>query len=179
MYPKDSSNPDILLQYADAAMYMVKASTKRDNYKYFDKALVPSVARHNNLQELLENAVPENDFVLHYQPLVNTETGKIFGAEVFPRLKTEASFEYSADELIPVAEDVGLMGKLGIWIVREALSQFTKWNEKYNTEFYMSINLSALQLLDSTFISFLKSESTRVKFPLSKMGLDISTTVML
>ncbi|WP_026523324.1 putative bifunctional diguanylate cyclase/phosphodiesterase [Butyrivibrio sp. MB2005] len=179
LYPKDSSNPDLLLQYADAAMYMVKASTKRDDYKYFDKALVPSVARHNNLQDLLSNAVPEDDFVLHYQPLVNTQTGRIFGAEVFPRLKKEASFEYSADELIPVAEEVGLMGKLGTWIVQTALEQFTKWNEKYNTEFYVSINLSALQLLDSGFISFLKSESSRVNYPLKKLGLDISTTVML
>ncbi|WP_026527319.1 putative bifunctional diguanylate cyclase/phosphodiesterase [Butyrivibrio sp. VCD2006] len=179
LYPEDSSDSSLIVSYADAAMYSVKKSSIRDDYKFFDKALVESVEHHKILENILKKADPDLDFTLNYQPIVEIETGKLIGAEVFPRLKRKIDFEYSTGELIPIAEECGLMGELGKWISTESVNQIKKWNDESGRELNLSINMSALQLLDSAFIGHLKKITQDKDFPSSKLGLDISTNVML
>ncbi|WP_091870601.1 bifunctional diguanylate cyclase/phosphodiesterase [Butyrivibrio sp. INlla16] len=179
IYPEDSDDVNLVVSYADAAMYSVKRSTIRDDYKFFDKALVASVEKHRLLESIIKKADPEKDFILHYQPIVNMSTGKLLGAEVYPRLKQNTDFEYSIGELIPIAEECGLMDSLGKWIVTEAVSRMSTWNSNRDEALNISINLSALQLLDATFINHLKKVTKDMNFPIGNLGLDISTSVML
>ena len=179
VYPEDSTDSSLIVSYADAAMYSVKRSAKRDDYKFFDKALVASVERHRMLESILKESDPKNDFVLQYQPIVNISTGALIGAEVFPRLKKAVDFDYSPGELIPIAEECGLMGDLGKWIATESVNQINSWNKATGKNLCVTINLSALQLLDTTFISHLKKLTSEVDFPTDRLGLDISTNVML
>ncbi len=179
LYPNDSNDPDLIQQYADAAMYTVKRSGNKDGFRFFDKGLIAMVEKRKQLELIMEKSVPEKDFFLHYQPIMNLERGRIIGAEVFPRLKTATDFDYNAADIISIAEENGLMGELGKWIISEALRQVLKWNKKYDLDLISSLNLSALQLLDASFISHLKNEVNSTGYHINRLGLDISTNVML
>ena len=177
VYPTDSDNTETLMSYADAAMYTVKHSAHKEGIRAFDRSLVETVEAHKALEERLQNADPEKDFVLYYQPRVDAETGELIGAEAFPRLRGEDS--YSAAELLPIAEEVGLMKRLSIWIAQTAVSQLRVWNRSRKKPLYMSLNLSPLQLLDKDFVSDLKNIVRQQDIEVSLIHLDIGNSVIM
>ena len=177
VYPDDSTDPADLIRYADAAMYSVKHSQNKDDYRIFDVSLVETVEKHRALEEKLKEADPIRDFVLFYQPRFDADTGKMVAVEVFPRLKGE--YDYSASELISTVEEVGVMNRLGNWIIGTALDQLSHWNRVYHKELSISINVSPLQLLDADFIDNLKKTTEENKLSPSQIILDISNEVMM
>lgn len=178
-YGTHAKDPEDLLRYADAAMYAVKHSGKKDDYRIFDSGLVATVEKHRALETKLKNASPEHDFVLHYQPKLEKETGKLSGVEVFPRLKGPGNDIYTAGELIPIAEEVGIMSRLGIWIATEAVSHVEKWNRAHHLELSVSINLAPLQLLDEEFLNALKRIASESTMPIHKIILEVSNEVIM
>lgn len=177
VYPDDSDQTEILMRYADAAMYAVKHSGIKDNYRLFDISLVESVEKHKALEERLKKAEPEKDFILHYQPRIDAETGLLTAAEVFPRLKGEGG--YTAADLLPIAEEVGLMNRLGNWIIENAIDQLKSWRDEYGLDLSISVNLSPLQLLDMDFLQKLKSVVKSKGLSPEKVHLDISNDVIM
>ncbi len=177
VYPDDSEQTEILTRYADAAMYAVKHSGNKDNYRLFDISLVETVEKHKTLEERLKKAEPDRDFVLHYQPRVDAETGLLTAAEVFPRLKGENN--YTAADLLPIAEEVGLMNRLGNWIIETAIDQLTTWRREYGLDLSISVNLSPLQLLDADFLQKLKEVVRNNNLSPGKVHLDISNDAIM
>lgn len=177
VFPDDSRDPEVLMRYADAAMYAVKRSKKKDDYKFFDRSLVESVERHKDLEEKIKNSEPERDFVLHYQPRFDAINGKLIAAEVLPRLKGYDSF--TAADILPVAEDAGIMNKLGIWLTDEAIRQVAKWRDENHVEISFSINLSPLQLVDVDFIYNLKRLTKENHLDPARVNLDISNEAIM
>jgi diguanylate cyclase (GGDEF)-like protein len=176
-YPDDSTEPELLLRYADAAMYSVKHSNLKDNYRFYDSSLIEIVNSHKDLVEKLKNADPAKDFCLHFQPRVDALTGKVTIAEVFPRLKDNDSV--TAADLIPIAENVGLMNRLGLWIADNALEHLKKWQEDYGSDLSISINLSPLQLLDKQFLESLKELPKEYDIDVSNIQLEISNEAIM
>ncbi|MCR5775287.1 MAG: EAL domain-containing protein [Lachnospiraceae bacterium] len=177
VYPGDSKDTGTLIRYADAAMYSVKHSGHKDGYRLFDHSLIESVEKHNKLEEMLERSDPAKDFVLYYQPRISAGTGKLIGVEAFPRIKADDSFP--AAQFLPIAEEVGLMNRLNIWIAETGIRQLNEWNKADGTDIYISLNLSALQLLDRDFIEHLKSLTKQLELDASKIHLDISNEVIM
>ncbi len=177
VYPDDTNDPASLIRYADAAMYAVKHSQNKDGYRLFDIGLVESVEKHKALEERLKNADPAKDFVLHYQPRIDAGTGRLTAAEVFPRLMGDST--YTAADLLPIAEEVGLMNRLGNWIVETAISQQKKWRDAHNIDLSISINLSPLQLLDMDFLEKLKNLVSSNGLKPKSVHLDISNDVIM
>ena len=177
IYPDDAREPELLMRYADAAMYSVKHSSNKDDYRFFDITLVESVQKHKALEDRLKNANPAKDFELHYQPRIDAETGKVIGAEVFPRLKGEDN--YTAADILPIAEEVGLMSRLGNWIIEEALAKQKTWKDVYGADLSVSINLSPLQLLDMEFLANLKQLTRELGTEPRMIHLDISNDVIM
>jgi diguanylate cyclase (GGDEF)-like protein len=177
VYPDDSTDPGTLVRYADAAMYAVKHSQNKDDYKIFDITLVESVEKQKALEEMVRNCDPARDFVLYYQPRFNADTGQLVAVEAFPRLKDEN--EYMASELIPIVEEVGAMNRLGRWIITKALSDLHHWNQVYHKNLSVSINVSPLQLLDKDFIVNLKRLTEENSLLPGQIILDISNEVMM
>lgn len=172
VYPDDATDQDTLFRYADAAMYMVKHSSNKDGYKIFDNSLVASVDKHKALEDKLRKSDPDKDFLLHYQPRFEAATDNLVEIEAFPRLKGEDNI--SAEELLPIAEEVGLMHRLGLWITKTALMQLRAWEDAYNLKAAIAINLSPVQLLDASFISQVKELSRRYDIAPSRIHFDIS-----
>ena len=177
VYPDDEKEPELLIRYSDAAMYAVKHSANKDGYKFFDISLVESVEKHKALELKLKNSNPSRDFVLHYQPRIDAGSGKLIGAEVFPRLKDDDS--YTAADILPIAEEVGFMARLGNWIIEAALAQEKAWKDNFGKDISMSINLSPLQLLDSEFLNNLKHITTAYGLDPGMIRLDISNDAIM
>jgi diguanylate cyclase (GGDEF)-like protein len=177
VYPEDSDNTETLMRYADAAMYTVKHSTHKDGYRIFDRSLIDTVEIKRLLESRLKNADPARDFALYYQPRVSSQTGELIGAEVFPRLRGED--EYSAAQLLPIAEEVGLMKRLSIWIAETAIRQLCAWNKDRKDKLYISLNLSPLQLLDKDFVEFLTQVTKELDIDTSLIHLDIGNSVIM
>ena len=177
VFPNDSEDTDVLMRYADAAMYSIKHSGQKDGYKKFDRSLVEHVERHKYLENRLKNADPEKDFSLYYQPRFSAGTGVLAGVEVFPRLKGDDS--YTASQLLPIAEEVGLMNSLSRWIAGTAIRQLSEWNEGRDRLLYISLNLSPLQLLDRDLVEYLRDLVSEQKLDPGLIHLDVGNDVIM
>ena len=97
--------------------------------------------------------------------------------EVFPRLKGDDN--YTASQLLPIAEEVGLMGRLSIWIAETAIKQLYQWNTEKGKQLFISLNLSPLQLLDQGFVDYLKSLTGELGLNPSLIHLDVGNDVIM
>lgn len=178
LYPHDSSSIEELLQYADAAMYYVKKSGNKDNYKFFNKRLIEIISTTSSIERRLKTAKPEKDFVLFYQPHVSTKTKQIEGAEVYVHLSGDLE-DISPVEIIKAAEESGYITKLGVWVINTAIRQIDAWNKKYGKALSLTINMSPLQLVNTQFEKTLKNVTKELDFLPSMITLDVSNAVIM
>ncbi|MBO6215416.1 MAG: EAL domain-containing protein [Lachnospiraceae bacterium] len=131
------------------------------------------------LEKRIRKTDPKKDFVLYYQPRYDEEAGELSGVEVFPRLREGSQYDISADKLVQIAENTGVMNRLGIWIAEEAISSLADWNRTSGKKYTMSINLSTRQIMDSRLLDSLKeiTESRGVEPEL--VNLDVQNEVLM
>ena len=144
MYPANGENPDALLQFADAAMYQAKKNG-RDIYCYFAPELTQATKRRRRLDQDLYQACQRGEFVLHYQPLVSTDVGRITGVEALLRWYHPEEGLISPNEFIPQLEELGLMAEVGDWVLRTACLQNIAWQKEGLPPIRMAVNVSAQQ----------------------------------
>ncbi len=178
IFPRDTRDYEQLLSYGDAAMYEIKNSRNKDGYKFFDSKMTTAIEKQYSIAKAVKSSVPEEDFMLYYQPQVDTDSGEILGVEIYPHLKGEME-SVSPSDLIPIAEEAGIMTRLGIWIVKEAFETISNWNKKYDLDMGFSINLSPLQLLDAELIEALETLGNQYGIDKGKVILDISNEVIV
>ncbi len=112
-----------------------------------------AVKRRMTLESALRRAVIQKNFVLHYQPQINLETGEIIAVEALVRWKTEDSGTVMPGDFIPLAEETGLINEIGEWVLREGCRQAKEWQDMGLAKARrMAINLSARQFSDKGFL---------------------------
>ncbi|MEO7744582.1 MAG: EAL domain-containing protein, partial [Usitatibacter sp.] len=164
MYPEDGRDPQTLMKNADTAMFHGKGVGK-NTYQYFTAQMNVAVKRRMKLESALRRAVMQKNFVLHYQPQVDLESGEILGVEALVRWQTEDSGIVMPGDFIALAEETGLINELGEWVLREGCRQAREWHDRGLGGKRMAINLSARQFSDRGFLDMV----TRV---LAETGLD-------
>jgi diguanylate cyclase (GGDEF)-like protein/PAS domain S-box-containing protein len=164
LYPEDGRDAQTLMKNADTAMFHGKGLGK-NTYQYFTSQMNIAVKRRMTLESALRRAVMQKDFVLHYQPQINLETGEIIAVEALVRWKTEDSGTVMPGDFIPLAEETGLINEIGEWVLREGCRQAKEWEGMGLPRRRMAINLSARQFGDRAFLDMV----TRV---LADTGLD-------
>ena len=164
LYPEDGRDAQTLMKNADTAMFHGKGLGK-NTYQYFTAQMNIAVKRRMTLESALRRAVMQKDFVLHYQPQIDLESGEIIAVEALVRWKTEDSGTVMPGDFIPLAEETGLINEIGEWVLREGCRQARKWQDMgLPSSRRMAINLSARQFADRGFLDMV----TRV---LSDTGL--------
>ena len=144
IYPVNGTNLDSLLKDSDVAMYSVK-SGGRNNYKLFTPVMSMGDKQLVDLKSELKDSLSKNEMLLYYQPMVDLYSEKIIGAEALVRWKHPKYGIISPSEFIPQAEENGLIGPLGEWVLKTACTQAKKWQESGFGPVYVSVNLSFFQ----------------------------------
>ncbi len=144
-YPKDGVSSGTLLRKADSAMYKAKELGK-NNYQYFTKQMDVEANQRHELEKALHQAVENNEFSLNFQPIINAENRSVIGAEALIRWNHEQLGYVSPADFIPLAEEIGLIVKIGEWVLREACKQAVVWqNELEDKGMYVAVNMSSRQ----------------------------------
>ncbi len=148
IYPDDSQHPEMLQKNADQAMYAAKASG-RNRYHYFTIELEQQAQRRRQLIRDLRTAIERRQFEVYYQPIVEIGSDRLTKAEALLRWHHPDDGIVSPATFIPVAEECGLIAKIGDWVFYRATEQVRQWRERYGIDFQVSINTSPQQWLDN------------------------------
>ncbi|OYD54464.1 diguanylate cyclase [Thauera propionica] len=150
LYPDDGQSVDVLLKHADTAMYGAKAAG-RNNYQFFVAAMNERANERLKLESALRRAVAERQLLLHYQPQIDTRSGRPIGCEALVRWQHPERGLVPPAQFIPIAEDSGMIVPIGEWVLREACRQQAEWNAAGLRDLTVAINISALQFQRADF----------------------------
>jgi diguanylate cyclase (GGDEF)-like protein/PAS domain S-box-containing protein len=153
VYPDDAGNAETLVQQAETAMYAAKAQGQH-SYRFFTASMSERTLARRKIETALRHAMKRQELVLHYQPKVDAQSGRIVGAEALLRLLVDGDPLYAPDQFIPVAEDTGLIMPIGAWVLREACQQAKRWKDA-GVGLPVSVNVSPLQFQHADFYAWL------------------------
>jgi diguanylate cyclase (GGDEF)-like protein/PAS domain S-box-containing protein len=142
--PNDSKDPETLIRNADTAMYRAKEQG-RNTYQVFTPEMNAEVTKRLNMETAMRYALKREEFVLHYQPLINIASGEIAGVEALVRWNHPEWGLVPPVQFIPLAEETGLIIPLGEWVLHAACKQCKRWQEAGFKAFKVAVNLSARQ----------------------------------
>ncbi|MEX3688140.1 EAL domain-containing protein [Paraburkholderia sp. BR14263] len=142
VYPQDGNDAETLMKKADVAMYRAK-DMGRNTFQFFEPEMNANVGARLNLERRLRRALRDSEFLLHYQPQVEIEGGRIIGMEALVRWRDPEVGLVSPAQFIPVAEESGLIGPLSDWVLREACRQNRAWQLAGLPPVRVSVNFSA------------------------------------
>lgn len=145
LYPDDGNTIENLLINADQAMYSAKQQG-RNRYQYFTPSMQKAGQKRKRLITELRQALGEDQMYVVYQPIVELSSGNVHKAEALVRWKHPKRGMISPVDFIPIAEETGMIHRLGHWIFQTAASQADAWRKTIHPEFQVNINLSPVQL---------------------------------
>lgn len=155
-YPKDGQSADALLAQADAAMYCAK-QRGRNNMQCFEPGMDTITRERFKLESALHEALEKQQFELHYQPKVDTESGRITSAEALIRWRHPERGLITPDEFIPLAEECGLISVIGEWVLREACRQCNRWQRDGLPPLRIAINVAASQFRQGNLLHVIRN----------------------
>jgi diguanylate cyclase (GGDEF)-like protein/PAS domain S-box-containing protein len=144
VYPDDGSDADTLIKYADTAMYRAKEAGQ-DAFRFFTAEMNAESLARLELENALRRAIDNEEFVLHFQPKVHIESGRISGAEALIRWQRPGHGMVSPALFIPILEETGLIVRVGSWVLHEACRRISEWGKSGVGPVHLSVNVSGIQ----------------------------------
>ena len=155
-YPNDGDDVFTILKHADQAMFKAKEQG-RNRYSYFTHSMQIEATNRQQIAMELRQAIKNRELEIYYQPIVNSETGKIHKAEALLRWNHPTEGIVKPEKFIQIAEDTGLILKIGQWTFKKVCKQLKKWIPNYGENFQISINKSPKQFINrSAYLKWLK-----------------------
>jgi diguanylate cyclase (GGDEF)-like protein len=174
MAPADGNSAEALLKNADMALYLAK-SEGRGTFRFFEPEMDSRLLRRHDIERDLSRAIAEERFELHYQPVVNLHSGAVRAFEALLRWNHPALGWLPPGEFIPVAEECGLIVKLGEWVLRQACRQAAAWPERLS----IAVNLSPLQFRDARLVDTIVDVLADCGLAANRLELDITEKTLL
>ncbi|MHA7964684.1 sensor domain-containing protein [Paenibacillus sp. CAU 1782] len=178
MYPDDGGDVESLLKSADAAMYLAKDKGK-SNFQFFTKGLSYSVAYKVRLESDLRKALEQEQFALYYQPQMNMQTGQIVGMEALIRWQHPELGTIHPVQFIPIAEETGLIVRIGEWVFQTACRQAMEWQKAGHRDLSMAVNISLRQFMQSNLIDMLTGILQSTGLSAKHLELEISESMAM
>ena len=179
VYPHDGDTVEALLKQADTAMYIAKEQGK-NNYQLFSPVMQKQMDLRLVLKKGIRDGLQNGQFILHYQPRHNLQTGEITGMEALVRWQHPEKGLIHPDYFIPQAEETGLITLLGEWVLLEACRQNMKWQHMGYQPVMITVNVSCVQLLNqSKFLGVLRKTLANTGMEPRLLQLDITESAML
>jgi diguanylate cyclase (GGDEF)-like protein len=178
VYPDDGGDGAGLIKSADTAMYAAKAAGG-NRYRYFKPAMNDRVVERQFMEEGLRRALERQEFVMHYQPKVDLQSGGVIGAEALIRWRHPERGLISPGQFISVAEQCGLIVPMGQWVLGEVCRQARTWKDVGLPRLAISVNLSATELKSTTFLDDVRRMVTDASLEAADLELEITEGVLM
>jgi len=178
MYPDDATDPGTLVKYADTAMVRAKEAG-RDGYRFFTAGMNVQVLARLDLEVALRSALEGGQFVLHYQPKLELNTGRVTGVEALLRWHRPGHGLVYPAEFVPVLEETGMVVRIGDWIVDEACRQIAEWNEQGVREVRVAVNVSSRQFVEGNLEGVVRAAIERHGIDPGMLELELTESALM
>ncbi|MBC2721872.1 bifunctional diguanylate cyclase/phosphodiesterase [Desulfosporosinus sp.] len=178
LYPTDGNDLEALVKQADTAMYYAKEKG-RNNCQFFTAGLNIKANQRLSTENSLRKALVRGEFVLHYQPQVDLESGVIVGLEALIRWNSVELGMVSPEDFISIAEETGLIVPIGEWVLRTACAQNKLWQTQGYEPVRMSVNISARQFQEPNFIKLVQQILEETELDSRWLELEITESIAM
>lgn len=178
MFPRDGSDYETLLGCADIAMYKNKKE-RSGSYQFFTKELKQNLLERTLLEMDLRQAIEKEQFHLQYQPIYSLDTKEIVGVEALLRWNHPVKGMISPGIFIPLAEETGMIVKLGNWVIKEACRQMKSWLDAGLPPVSMAVNISIAQFSHPLFIDYVKEALKESELDPKYLNIEVTESMML
>ena len=172
IYPHDADDVDSLLQRADNAMR--DAQSRGGGFKYYCAETDAAAARKLKIEHMLHEAVDRNELDLAYQPITEVDGGRVIAAEALLRWRQPDGSYISPAEFVPVAEECGLMNRIGEFVLERACRQLTQWHAAGIHLPTMCVNVAKVQLMSGDFVPTVKRALAKYNVEPQALELELS-----
>jgi len=173
-----STASETLLQNADVAMYRAK-SRGGDCLMMYSLDMSAGAQSRLSMENALFNAIGRNELLLHYQPLISAKTGKLSGVEALLRWNHPEYGMVAPAEFIPLAEETGLIGAIGEWVLRTACTQMNAWYERGLPRITLSVNLSSRQFRQENVADTIRKVLDDTGFDPNNLELELTESLLM
>jgi|GEM_PF-457540 len=178
LYPQDSNSAEYLLKYADTAMYRAKEEG-RNNVQFYSTEMTERALEHMAMKTSLQQALANEEFIIHYQPQINVSTHKLVGLEALVRWQHPTMGMLSPDKFIPLAEESSLIVEIDKWVMKSAMKQVSKWYKAGLNPGVLALNLSIKQLECGDFPKKVEDRLKKYNFDAQWLELEITERQMM
>ena len=172
--PRDGRSVEMLIRSADLALYRSK-DQGGGSHNAYEPQLHQEAEERRVLEIALRKALENNEFLVHYQPVVSAESGQIEGFEALLRWINPTLGNVSPARFVPVAEDARLIGPIGEWVLRTACQEAKRWPDTVR----IAVNVSAEQLTDSSFVTSVISALSHSGLSPNRLELEVTESVFM
>jgi diguanylate cyclase (GGDEF)-like protein/PAS domain S-box-containing protein len=176
--PDDALDSETLIKYADTAMYRAKQAG-RNTFRFFTPQMNTDVVERLDLEAALRDAIQNEEFVLHYQPKMHVETGRVTGAEALLRWERPGHGLVMPDAFIPALEETGLIVEVGNWVIAAACKQVGQWSGTEVGPIQVSVNVSGRQLLEGRIDEVIGRELQANGIPGSLLEVELTESTLM
>jgi len=177
-FPEDGSDGSQLLKNADTSMYHSKKEGL-GKYCFYNREMNKTSFERLELENQIRYALENNEFHLLYQPQVNVKTDTVTHLEALLRWQSHALGYVPPDAFIPVAEEMGIINQIGIWVISEACRQIKAWSRNGVASVTVAVNVSASHLMSVDLIEHIEKEIRQNEIHYSQLELEITEAVFL
>ena len=178
LFPDDAQDPEALLRNADVAVYRAK-KLGGDCVQLFDPAMNKEALERLALENALRRAVPDNQFVLYYQPLLDVTTGRIDGSEALLRWQHPEKGMLAPGAFMELAELTGVITQLTPWILWTACHQAKTWTARLGRPLSIAVNLSARQFQDPNLVRYVDEALREAELDPGLLDLEITESLAM
>ncbi len=178
LYPVDGPEVDKLLQHADTALNHAK-ERGRNNFQFFSREMNKKAEERLSLESALRRALTRHEFELFYQPLVDFRSGEMNGSEALLRWRLNGGRPISAQRLIPLAEETGLIVPIGDWVLQTACKQAKSWVNMGLPPVRVGVNLSGRQLEQDNIVATVTRSLEEVDLDPDLLNLELTESIVM
>lgn len=178
IYPYNGLSMQTLMKNADLALYRAKEHG-RNNYEFYNTEMTNQAQEKLALQNALGHALAKKEFFLHFQPKMIIDTKRISGVEALLRWKNKEYSTVTPDEIVMLAEEMGLIVQVSEWILHESCKQLKIWHDAGMTSLTIAVNCSSRQIKQTTFVNHLLHILSSFNLPAHLIEIEVTESTLM
>ena len=177
IFPRDGDDEVKLMKAADTAMYVAKQAGKQ-RYTFYSQEMASEAVTRLEKEQMLHEAFEQEQFILHFQPQISMQTGRMVGIEALARWQHPEKGMIPPNNFIPDIERLGRVIELGNWVLKTACEQLAQWHKSGMPLIQVAVNISALHFQDASLIETVQKTLARTGIPAKYLELEVTESAM-